>query len=249
VTSREHQLLHLATVAEPANDQLYIETCDLSSVTDIRRFASEWETRAAVRRGALGEEIGRQHLDTLLLLPTDRHEASEPLELLRALLPSLLKPTSVPGAPSQQVPTRVIGVLRSPFYAAADAAGFEARGTASWRDDAAISLQLASLLLEEHRRVGARSLPATGQVACYAVSPGLTRSSIVDLIRTSARDRATPLWALTWLATIALMPMIWAVGRSAGEAARAVERVVLTPLEGETSVKAGTLYRGTTDAG
>lgn len=216
-SSRSQQLLQLAR-STTGNEQIYLER-----FTSPAAFAKEWERSAAKRRGALGEEIGRQSVEAVLSVMREgiaHDEAVRAWALVTALETSLSTPTPKttdgidPGAGAGRVSIVTIG--SSPFYAAA-------APTTPLRpiDDASLTLHYASVTAAAQRRFDALhdKRPSLNRLVYLSIAPGLTRAALSAAFSSRRSIVLAPIapvlqlggWLLGQDATRAAQSVIWAL--------------------------------------
>ena len=233
--ARDQQLLHLARLAS-GNDQLYIER-----VIAPETFAADWERIGARRRGPIGEALGRQTVDSLIVVLREgigHDEATRAWALIEALESSLSTPAPRtsdgidPGAGAGLV--RVLTVVPSPFYAAA-ARRSDARPT----DDASLSLHFAAMSQAAQRRFDRlrAAKPTLNRLIYLAAAPGLTRSALTRFLAPRPKR-----WLdLRWPRWLVVMPGAWLCGQDSSRAARGIDWTLRAPLQ---LIKDGALVQG-----
>lgn len=228
------------------NERVYSESCDTtgtaSSLTSITSFCEKW--RKNKRRSPLGEDLGYETIDTLILSDDesttkdgfgtrDQREKCHgaclraKLALVEGLLPVL-----------KQSKTRVINVV-SPFYAASPPIKIAPEESEEkdkpWKLSPwiprhpwtfAASPSLSSIAVMAHLS------KAPYELHTMSISPGISRAWVTQVLTANPSIKG-------WSTLICLSPLIWALCKSSSECINAIEKAIHADLQETAKRKDG----------
>ena len=223
------QLLHLLQ-QDTSNERIYCERCDCAgveatSVASIKAFCDKWKNNR--RRSPVGDDLGWEPIDTLILLDEERLLRTSFGERdhrkrfcgagvhAKAALIEGIKPVL------KQYDTRIINVV-SAFYAASPPLKAPADGNllayiSPWQAHQPWTFAAAPALLSIAMM---RYYAKQDDLNTLSISTGVSRRWLLQICET----RFT---LVSWLLSILLLPVIWSFGKSTTECIDSIEAALM----------------------